>query len=338
MIHYPDRLLLAQLPTPIQALDKFDYKNKNCRLWIKRDDLTGSVTSGNKIRKLEFTLAEAINHSADVVITCGGIQSNHARTTAILAAQLGLKCHLILRGEQSELTPSGNYLLDHLVGATIECHSSSTYVPKFSGLLENCLNHYREQGLKPFFIPTGASDATGVWGYIKACEELKQQCQQSNVHFDHIVCATGSGGTLAGLIAGNEIFELGCKIWGINICDDAAYFVRKTTEDLLAWKQKYHLGYPVAQWPINIIDGYVGAGYSMASEAVYGVITALSRHEGIILDSTYTGKAFHGLLNELERGRFGALTSTSNILFIHTGGIFGLLADKLLAKHLAEID
>lgn len=293
--------------------------------------MTGCATSGNKVRKLEFCLAEARMQGADVIITCGGVQSNHARAAAILGAQLGIRVHLLLRGDKTELNGEGNHFLDKLAGATIECYPSSIYVPQFQRLVEQCCANYRRQGLRPYFITTGASDATGVWGYIKACEEIRDQAQHLNVQFDHIICATGSGGTLAGLVAGTEIHGIASHVWGINVCDSEDYFLRKARQDLRDWNARFSMninqGLDVDTLPIRVIDGYVGEGYGKAGFAVYELIRSLAREEGVFLDPTYTGKAFHGMLSELEKGRF---KDANDILFIHTGGLFGLFADKQL--------
>lgn len=329
---YPARLNLAQLPTPIQPLDRLRHK-LNCRprLWIKRDDMTGCTTSGNKVRKLEFTLADARQHGADVIITCGGVQSNHARTTAILGAQLGMKVYLLLRGEQKELTRSGNHFLDLLSGAEISCYPSSVYVPQFQQLVDQACARYRAQGLKPYFITTGASDGTGVWGYVRACGEIKQQSQDMSVHFDHIVCATGSGGTLAGLTAGEKLHQLASTITAFNVCDTAEIFVQKAHADLREWKQKYQITLDVDTLAIRVIDGYVGPGYAKAEKPVYETIRELAALEGVILDPIYTGKAFYGMLTELKKGHFD---KAHDILFIHTGGLFGLMADTQINNYI----
>jgi D-cysteine desulfhydrase len=342
MLRTPPRLSLAQLPTPIQALQRLTVAQANTKIWIKRDDLTGCATSGNKVRKLEFTLAEARQQGTDVIITCGGVQSNHARATAILGAQLGLKVHLLLRGEESELSGKGNHFLDQLAGATIDCYPSSIYVPQFHQLVDKYCEHYRQQGLKPYFITTGASDATGVWGYLHACEEILAQSAQMDVHFDHIVCAVGSGGTLAGLVAGEKIHGLNSQIWGINVCDTAEVFQHKARQDLRDWQHKYSadldISLDVEQLSVQVLDGYVGAGYAKADRPVYELILQLARKEGILLDPTYTGKAFFGLLAELQKGRFAPARAGEecNILFIHTGGLFGLLADEKMHAIMAS--
>jgi len=332
MIDYPARLNLAQLPTPIQPLDRLTQKLKSpSRLWIKRDDLTGCTASGNKIRKLEFTLADAKQQGANVIITCGGVQSNHARATAVLGAQLGFKVHLLLRGEPEELTKQGNHFLDLLSGAEISCYPSCVYVPRFQLLVDELCEQYRKQGLKPYFITTGASDGTGVWGYVHACEEIKQQGAELKTHFDHIICATGSGGTLAGLTAGEKIHQLQSIVTGFNVCDTADYFEKKARADLREWKQKYQTSLDIEALTIRVIDGYVGPGYAKAEKPVYETIKELAVLEGIILDPIYTGKAFYGMISELQKGRFN---NAKNILFVHTGGLFGLMADKEINNYI----
>lgn len=333
-IIYPERFHLAQLPTPIQPLTRLNASHNsdwNNPIWIKRDDLTGCATSGNKVRKLEYTLHEAKQQGADVIITCGGVQSNHARATSVLGAQLGFKVHLLLRGEEEELTHTGNHLLDVLCGAEIDCYSSQHFLSEFETILAGVKSHYEEQGLKPFFIPVGASDATGVWAYIQACEEIKQHCEKEQTYFDHIVCAAGSGGTLAGLTIGAKLHDLhtkaglNTKVWGINVCDNAAYFEKKALQDIIDWKQKYQMDVDSDDVAIRVIDGYVGSGYAQAEQTVFDTIKQLARQEGVILDPIYTGKAFNGLLQEIARQRF---PEGESILFIHTGGIFSLLSNN----------
>lgn len=328
----PESLALAQLPTPIQPLDRLtDYLGSRTRLWIKRDDLTGSATTGNKIRKLEFSLAEARQQGADVIITCGGVQSNHARTTALLGAQLGIKVHLLLRGEAAELTSKGNHMLDLLAGAAISCYPSSTYVANFQQLVQDLCDDYRQRGMTPYFITTGASDATGLWGYVKASLEIKSQLESMALQMDDVVTACGSGGTLAGLAAGHHLLGMKSRVWGINVCDTASYFEHKARMDIQHWQEKYAVPVAPEEIAFELIDGYVGRGYAKADAPVYDAIKLLASLEGIVLDPIYTGKAFYGLLTELHEGRFG---QAENLLFIHTGGIFGLMADQDIHHYL----
>ncbi len=320
---YPEKLSLAHTPTPLLPLDRLSKQlGGQHRLWIKRDDMTGSVLSGNKVRKLEFTLADALAQGANALLTCGGVQSNHCRATAILGAQLGLHVHLILRGTVMDLQqPTGNVLLDMLCGAEIEMYEPAYYTRHFNVLIEDVMDRLRQAGRKPYFITTGASDAVGVWGYVNACEELAHDFAQHGIQQPYIVCASGSGGTQAGLVAGNVLHALGASVCGINVCDDENWFIKKIRTDLRAWNKRYQLHCPVDDWPIDVIDGYVGGGYAKVSDALLKLIADIAQMEGVILDPVYTGKAFYGLLNEIRKGRF---ESGRDIVFLHTGGVFGL--------------
>lgn len=320
----PPRISLARLPTPIQPLTRFSQRHGLPPIWIKRDDLTDAAASGNKLRKLEFSVAEALAQGATALITCGGVQSNHCRATAIVAASLGLKCHLILRGEPSEIA-DGNLLLDQLVGAEITYVPSRGYKDKLPGEIEKIQATYANRGELAFAIPIGASDEIGLWGYVAACEELKQDFATHGLTPDYIVSATGSGGTAGGLILGNAVYELGAEVLSFNVCDDEAYFVNKITNDFVRWQSRYHLDEFDLSLPIKIVDGYVGPGYGMAGAEIYATIGELARTEGIILDPVYTGKAFHGLVEELKSGR---LKPRHEVVFIHTGGIFGLFPHR----------
>ncbi len=319
-LNYPRRVSLAQLPTPLQYLERAsDRWGKGHRLWIKRDDLTGSVLSGNKVRKLEFIAAHALDKGYDTLITCGGLQSNHCRATAFVGAQLGLKVHLILRGDEPEEW-QGNYLLDQLAGATVSCYPLREYLDGLDELFARWQQHYADRGGKALAIPTGGSDGIGAWGYIHACEELAADFRNHGIERAHIVCASGSGGTQAGLTAGVALHALPASVWGVAVCDDEQYFLDKVGADLADWARRYPSA-PAATVQARVIDGYVGQGYGVADEAVFGLIAELARLEGIVLDPVYTGKAFQGLISEIASGRF---SDCRDIVFIHTGGIFGL--------------
>ncbi|MGK0499821.1 MAG: D-cysteine desulfhydrase [Oceanicoccus sp.] len=290
--------------------------------------MTGSAVSGNKIRKLEFTLAKALADGCDTVITCGGVQSNHCRTTAILCAQLGLKCHLILRGSKSEPV-DGNLFLDHLVDAQISFYKEAEFKRRGNEIYKEWQQHYADLGHKAMIIPVGASDGVGLWGYVACCAELKADFAKHSISPSAIVSATGSGGTQGGLTAGNALYELGAEVYGINVCDDEAYFLKKVHEDLCQWQQAYAdilpAGFDVEKLSINVIDGYVGPGYAQATEQVFDTIKRAARLEGLVLDPVYTAKGFFGLIDQIQQGRFA---DSKDIVFIHTGGIFGLLAQR----------
>ena len=324
-ISYPPRLDLANTPTPLKPLKRLG-KKLGVELYIKRDDLTGAGLSGNKIRKLEFVLADALDCGADTVLTCGGAQSNHARATAIAAAMLGLRSHLILRTpDPSDLPPlEGNILLDRLVGSKIVWITPGEYKRR-DEIFEREAAALRKSGRKPYIIPEGASNALGAWGYIRAAEELADDLANLPDNTDWpttIINATGSGGTSAGLILGTHMLGLNTRVVSINVCDDRDYFVKVIGEICENAIANYQIDLPFSrERDIEIIDGYVGRGYALSRPEELALLRDVARTEGIFLDPVYTGKAFFGMTQELSRdpNRFG-----DRIVFMHTGGIFGL--------------
>lgn len=321
---YPRKLDLALTPTPFQLLERASAKwGRGHRLWVKRDDLTGCTLSGNKVRKLEFITAHAVDSGCDTLITCGGLQSNHCRATALAGAQLGLKVHLLLRGDEPAEW-EGNYLLDQLAGATVSCYPKKQYVNEIGDLFEQWQSYYAAAGHKALAIPTGGSDGIGVWGYIAACEELKRDFAVAGIEAAHIVSATGSGGTQAGLTLGAALHGLPATVWGVNVCDDELYFMDKIAADAAEWRERYP-GVPDVSVTPRVLDGHVGPGYAVATEEIFDLIAELSALEGLVLDPVYTGKAFAGMLKELDAGRFDGV---DDIVFIHTGGVFGVFPQR----------
>ncbi len=318
----PHRVPLARLPTPIAPLERLSREVGGPALWLKQDDLTGSALSGNKVRKLEFSIGEALERGADTLITCGGLQSNHCRATVIAGAQLGLRVHVVLR-DLPEGVADGNLFLNELAGAEITCLPAEEFRAQDAAGFTDLVAQHRGEGHTAHVIPMGASDATGIWGYITASEELAADFRRLGWRPDHIVCASGSGGTQAGLIIGNALFDLGTQIWGINVCDDEDYFVTKIRADMRAWKEKYGQSLDVDALPINILDGHIGPGYALSTPEICATIARVARTEGVIFDPVYTGKAFHGLLTEIERKK---KKKGETVVFIRTGGIYGLLA------------
>lgn len=324
-IEYPPRVDLANTPTPLDMMERMS-KKLGVELYVKRDDLTGAELSGNKIRKLEFAFAEALSVDADTVITCGGVQSNHARATAIAAVKLGLKSRLILRIPDPSSPPpyEGNSLLDKLVGAEIIWVTSDEYENR-GEIFEREADLVRKMGNKPYIIPEGASNPIGAWGYIRAVEELAKDLDGLPGGRDKpttIINAAGSGGTSAGLILGVLLLGLNVNVVSINVCNTRDYFVRVIGDICERTIGNYNLAVPfLRNRDIDIIDGYVGKGYAISRPEELGLIRDVARMEGIILDPVYTGKAFFGMIKELERKPhiFG-----DRIVFIHTGGIFGL--------------
>ena len=326
MLTYPDRLSLAQLPTPITLLERFRPKNSEARIWVKHDETTGTELSGNKVRKLEFSYAEAQDQGCNTVITCGGVQSNHCRATAVLGAKLGFKVHLILRGEKPDVA-EGNLLMDYLAGATID-YLPQTEWRTHPAFARQLMADYAAKGDKALFIPIGASDEIGLWGYIAASEELKQDFERLNLSPDYIVCATGSGGTQGGLTVGAKLFDLPGKVVAVNVSDDAAYFDKKIREDVTLWQQRYKISTDLSDLPIRTIEGYLGPGYGVADPEVFELIAEVARTEGLFLDPVYTGKAFYGLVSELGKGDNGQLAGAKNVVFVHTGGLFSVFPQQ----------
>ena len=327
MINFPPRLDLARLPTPLTFLQRFSEQNGSANIWLKRDELTGTEVSGNKVRKLEFSLAQALAEDCDTMISCGGVQSNHCRATAVLGARLGLKVHLILRGERPAI-PDGNLLMDYLAGATIDFVPERDY-HRHPAIAEQLQQRYALENKRAYFIPIGASDEVGLWGYVAACAELKQDFTHYGFTPDFIVTASGSGGTQSGLIIGNELYGLDSQIIAFAVCDDEEYFYNKVKQDSDKFQRRYKellpKNFSAATLTVTTLDGYVGPGYGKAGPEVFETISMLARTEGIFLDPVYTGKAFHGMLQEMRTGR---LQGAKNIVFIHTGGLYGLFPQK----------
>ena len=324
IVDAPRSINLAQRPTPLQPLNRLSKRLGGPRIWLKRDDLTGMVLSGNKVRKLEFTLAHAIDQGCDTIITCGGLQSNHCRATAMACAELGLHCHWLLRGSEPE-QDDGNFLLDRLLGATVECIATKTYQAELDDLLSQRQKEYASKGHRAWIIPTGASDGIGIWGYIAAFREILNDAQQHQLDLKHVLTATGSGGTQAGLTLGAAMHANEVAVWGVNVCDDERWFLDKVAHDLNDWRELYAPNWPLQRCQTRVIDGYVGPGYAKADPEIFQSIAELARLEGVVLDPVYTGKAFYALTQELKAGRFG---SSGDIVFVHTGGTFGLFPQK----------
>jgi D-cysteine desulfhydrase len=321
----PPRLDLARTPTPLEFLTQTS-REMGVEIYIKRDDLTGMELSGNKIRKLEFIMADALASGADTILTCGGAQSNHARATAIAAAKLGLDCRLILRTADPSAPPAltGNILLDCMSGAQIVWITPEEYRHR-EDIFKREEALLRQQGRTPYSIPEGASNALGAWGYIRAMEELARDMSQlpdGPARRTTIVVATGSGGTAAGLILGSRLLNLSARIAAVNVCDDRDYFLEVIGTICETAIVTYGLDISFKrERDIDIVDGYVGRGYALSRPEELSMIVDVARREGLFLDPVYTGKAFYGMIQELKRDPrcFG-----DRIIFIHTGGLFGL--------------
>ncbi len=318
---YPPRIEIARLPTPCVPLRHLSER-LGVEIYMKRDDLTGIALSGNKVRKLEFVLADALAKSADIVMTCGGAQSNHARATAIAAAMLGLRCRLLLRTPDPANPPSaeGNILLDRMAGAEIVWVSPEEYQNR-AEVFEREAALQKKKGRTPYIIPEGASNAMGAWGYIRAAEEIKKDLAALGLEKPTtIIHATGSGGTAAGLALGVRLFNLPVRTVTFNVCEDRLHFLSVIGNICEQAISEFRLPIDFDR-NLHIIDGYVGRGYALSRPEELSLLCDVARTEGIFLDPVYTGKAFLGMIQELKKqpGCFG-----ERIVFIHTGGIFGL--------------
>lgn len=318
------RVRLGHLPTPLEPMTRLSAHLGGPKLWIKRDDCTGLATGGGKTRKLEYLVADALAQGADTLITLGALQSNHARQTAAAAAKLGLKCVLVLEERVTQPTEAyrnnGNLLLDRLLGATVKL------VPRDSSLtaaVEGAADDVRRAGGRPCVIPGGGSNAVGALGYVGCALEILQQAETRGIRIDHVVHATGSSGTQAGLIAGFDAERSGVRVLGITVGrprDNQERNVRRLLDETWA-----HLGLNGMAPRDNITadDGYFGEAYGLPTPAMKEAVTLLAETEGVLLDPVYSGKAMAGLIDLAREGRFA---KDENIVFVHTGGQAGLFA------------
>jgi L-cysteate sulfo-lyase len=318
------RYPLAQLPTPLEPLTALSKFLGGPRLLIKRDDQTGLALGGNKTRKLEFLLAEALAQGADTVITAGAAQSNHCRQTAAAAARAGLRCELVLGGQPPEpqQPPNGNLLLDEILGAKVHWSGQERRDER----LAEVARRLRAQGYHPYTIPYGGSNAVGATGYVKAMEELAAQLVASRERVDRIIFASSSGGTQAGLMVGAKATGFAGQVLGIRIDNkDPREGPFETAVLKLAEATAAHVG---LEAPITALDcvidaGYTGAGYGVVGKLEREAIALMARYEGILLDPVYTGRAFGALVDLVCRKRF---SRSETVLFWHTGGSPALFA------------
>lgn len=316
------RIILSHAPTPIEPMPRLSQAlGGQVNLSIKRDDCTGLAGGGNKARKLEYLLADALKHGADTLVTIGGIQSNHARQTAAAAARQGLRCELVLEdvigAPKGDYYNNGNVLLDRLFGAEMHyCKAGEDALVKANQLLDQL----RAKGRKPYLIPVGGSNEIGSLGYVRCAKEILEQAGSS---IDRIVLATGSAGTQAGLLAG--LIIAGSTIPVLGICVSRSGLEQqqlvtdllKRTLDSLSRQDEIDAGRVLA-------DGdYYGDGYGIATKAMQEAVRLTAEQEGILLDPVYTGKAMAGLIALIRNGQISA---GERVLFLHTGGCAGLFA------------
>ena len=311
------RVELAATPTPLLKLERLSGE-LGVELWVKRDDLTGLLETGNKIRKLEFLVGEALAQNADTLITCGTLQSNCCRSVAAVAARLGLKAVLALRGAPPA-EYDGNLLLDRLLGAGVRFCGEGDW-EKIGEVLEDLAGDIRRAGGTPFVIPEGGATAAGALGYVACGEELVQQIRHGAPDFDTVVITAFSGGSQAGLLMAKQLYGLRAEIVGVPIERTAAR-VREHVASLIGEARRRY-GVPVEPpASIRLLDGYQGQGRTEVRQEELEIVLRVARTEGIVLDPVYTAKAFGGLVDTLRRAPGGL---GRRVCFIHTGGVFSV--------------
>jgi len=325
-----ERVELGFFPTPLEPLTRLG-ESLGIQLDIKRDDYTGFGGGGNKVRKLEYLMADAVRQGINVIITTGGHQSNHARMVAAAARKFGMKPVLVLRGNSPE-SYQGNLLLDKLFGAELEFLDPDGYFTQIADAMQAHADAATARGEKALIIPLGGATPLGALGYVRAVEELDAQLKaRGQQPPDVIVAPTGSGGTLAGLYVGARQYWPQTKIVGISVSAKAQWFQERISAmaqdcaDLLQWPQSWS---PEDIW---IEDGFVGAAYGVPSEGGIEAIYRVAQAEGVLLDPVYTGKAMHGLISLVLEGK---IQPNSRVIFVHCGGSPALypFAQKLLER------
>ena len=316
------RVRFAHLPTPLEYMENLTRALGGPEIWIKRDDCTGMSTGGNKTRKLEFLMADANDQGADVVLTHGATQSNHARQTSACAAKMGMGCHILLENrtgsKDDNYQHNANVFLDHLHGATTERHELGT---DMDAAMQAAADQFKAQGKTPYTIPGGGSNPIGALGYVNAAIELVNQANDAGLRMDRVVHATGSAGTQAGLVTGLVGINSGVPLLGIGV--RAPQDVQEENVFNLATRTAEKVGCPgiIRREDVVANTDYVGEGYGLPAASTIEAINILARQEGILLDPVYSGKGMAGLIDLVRKGYF---KKGENIVFVHTGGSVAL--------------
>ena len=333
--HLP-RIKLTELPTPLEEMPRLTQALGGPKLLVKRDDLTSVGLGGNKVRKLEFLLADAQKQGATAVITTGGPQTNHGRITIAAAVKLGMKPALVAMGDEP-VALTGNLLLDHIMGAEIyyvpplRDESLSAYdkwkihMDNVENKVEEVAENFRKRGEKPYIIKLGGTSVLGTLGYLDASVEILSQLNAREIKADYLICGVGTGGTFAGLLLGMKLLNCDLKVIGISVtakeymlkplvqfeASETAAFLSSTTK--------------IKEEEITLYDGYIGTGYGHPTKEGAEAIKRVARTEGIILDPVYTGKTMAGLVDLIKQGTF---TKNDTVIFLHSGGVSGLFAEE----------
>tara|TARA_B100000686_G_scaffold169040_1_gene176393 strand:- start:253 stop:1233 length:981 start_codon:yes stop_codon:yes gene_type:complete len=321
MLEKFERIKLGHFPTPIEHLKNITKYLGGPNIFIKRDDCTGLATGGNKTRKLEFLIPDAIKNKAELVVTVGAVQSNHARQTAAACALMGLKCLIVLeqrlKDPPESYMKSGNVFLNKLFGAEVNVCPKNEDVSEYS---EKLIKDIKSKGTVVYFIPGGGSNPVGALGYVECLNEIIKENKKYN--FSQIVHATGSAGTQAGLLAGKKYFNCNIPITGICIRHKKDIQVDKVYSEAKKTCEKLQCSI-LDKSDVIVYDEYIGSGYGEPTEGMIEATKLLARKEAILLDPVYSGKAFAGLIGLIKNKKF---TKDDNVLFIHTGGAASLSA------------
>jgi len=317
------RLRFAHLSTPLEPMPRLSKLLGGPNLWVKRDDCTGLAGGGNKTRKLEFLMADALAQGADTIITQGATQSNHARQTAAIATKLGLEMHILLEDrtgyEDTDYNYNGNVLLNQMFGAHLTKFPAGTDMNQSMADLAAELS---TAGRKPYVIPGGGSNPIGALGYANCAQEIAEQTRDSGQHFDWLVMGTGSTGTQAGLVAGFHTIGHDLPVMGVSVRQPRERQINAVHG--LTQRTLEKLGAPgIAPSKILVDDGYVGEGYGLPADSTMEAIHLTARQEGILLDPVYSAKGMAGLIGMVRQGFFKPQDS---VLFLHTGGSVALFA------------
>lgn len=315
---YPKRVRMAHLPTPIEKLERLTQYLHGPDIYVKRDDQTGLAGGGNKARKLEFLVAEALAQGCDHLVTIGAPQSNHCRQTAAAAAKFGLGCSLVLKGSEAGAL-DGNMLLDTLLGA----HLYWTEGDDTAAVVNRVTRQLTSMGRKPYVIPVGGSNVVGTTAYVKAMEELTVQMQEQNLNFDVIVLASGSGGTQAGIVLGAQVYGFRGEVFAVSVSRSAEELSMQVAALATATATHLGLGTMSVADRVTVNDDYLGDGYGVVGETEREGIQLLAQQEGLLMDPVYTGRAMGALV---DLTRWGAFTRGQSVLFWHTGGMPALFA------------
>lgn len=334
---------LANLPTPLEELTRLNEIVKGPKIWIKRDDLTGLAFGGNKLRKLEYLIGQALDEGADTIVTSGSIQTNHGRLTAAACARTGLECILVVTEEDDNIYES-NRILQAFLGSKLafvddvkplegETMAKAQLRVGDQKILE-VMKSLQKEGKKPFYIPRGGRSLQGTASYVNAMGEIKKQVETLNIQIDYIIVAAATCSTLTGILLGARVFDFKTNVIGISVSRDIAEGQQLVVEEFN--RDAKALGYPyqIHTEEVNILGDYLGEGYGIPSKESYEAMELLGKTEAIMLDPIYTGKAMAGLLDLARKNYF---SEQENVLFIHTGGGPLLFLDSV-AKRAEELE